>query len=1120
VTALITLERVGKDYPKILHAGDRFGALAGALLGRPPRHIFTALDGVDLKVLRGESLGVIGENGSGKSTLLKMIAGVAKPTRGSVTVNGRVGALLELGSGFHPDYTGRENILLSSALAGLSRSELDSRVDSIVAFADIGSHIDEPVRHYSSGMAVRLGFAVATAMRPDVLITDEVLAVGDESFQRKCVRWLEGFLANGGTVLLCSHSMFHIQTLCQHALWLHQGQVRQYGDAFTVARDYLAWHHDKATEKAPESLPPEAKGPIPCVLRTWLEDGDGRVANEFAHGSALVLKGVVYEPEDRAPTVLVGIVRSDGTPVYGTHSNDGDFVPNRIGPHEFGFAWRLPQLNLLPGKYSLRAHALDPEGLRMFHTLAAEFMVSGRSRDYGVCRLEHEWVAAAAVSALFFIEQAKRQLAARDLDAALASCVAATDADRRSGEAWFLRGTVELARGLAGEARLSAAEAIAIAPADPRYQVLAGNAAEELRQMREACSAYREAARLAPGWALAWNRLGTACAANGELQEAAAAFRQAVALDPAHVWAWNNLGHVSLETGDLDGAENAFRQALLLKPDYALGYYNLARVLRQRGDLEGAAGQATLASQLDPRAAGAALLLADLDRRRGDAAAAQARYEAILAAQPDLARPRNLLAELLAETGLAREAQAQYRIAEKANPASLRAALGANLLLPPVYEGGDDLRAWREGYDAGLARLQSDTARFASAGADDIGSDAQWSNFYLAYQGGDDRDLQRRYGEFICAQLARAFPRWSQPMPRRAGAKLRVGFFSHFHFDCTVGRYFASWVTGLDRARCEAFVYHTNEWQDELTQRIGAGANFRALAGRSLAAMAEAVAGDALDLLVFPELGMHAPTFALAALRLAPVQVCAWGHPSTSGLPTIDHFLSVQGMEPEGAQSAYTEALHLLPGLGTRYARPGGAATGTNAPPLPEGHRYLVPQSLFKIHPDNDALFARLLEADARAQLILFAARQPAVTEAFKRRLAARLDTSRLAVLPYLAHPSYLAVNDACHVMLDTLHWSGGNTSLDALASALPVVALPGRLMRGRQSSAMLAMMGLDGELVARDERDYVDRAVALASDDARRIAMGRRIRDAAPLLFDREEPLRALHELFERLAR
>jgi lipopolysaccharide transport system ATP-binding protein len=150
---------------------------------------------------------------------------VVKPSTGQVVVNGRIGALLELGSGFHPEYSGLENIHLAAALMGMSNAEIDRKLDSIIEFADIGSHIAEPIKHYSSGMVVRLGFAVATAMQPDILITDEVLAVGDESFQKKCIRWIEGYLSQGGTLLLCSHSMFHIQTLCQKAVWIHDGQM-------------------------------------------------------------------------------------------------------------------------------------------------------------------------------------------------------------------------------------------------------------------------------------------------------------------------------------------------------------------------------------------------------------------------------------------------------------------------------------------------------------------------------------------------------------------------------------------------------------------------------------------------------------------------------------------------------------------------------------------------------------------------------------------------------------------------------------------------------------------------------------------------------------------------------
>src|SRR6478736_2527972 len=191
---------------------------------------------------------------AGASTLLKVVAGVIQPTRGGIAVNGRVGALLELGSGFHPEYTGLANIDLAAALLGLAPSEIAEKREEIIAFADLGSHIHDPIKQYSSGMVVRLGFAVATALAPDILITDEVLAVGDESFQKRCVAWIERYLDGGGTLLLCSHSMYHIQKLCSHALWLKDGRVEGYGESPEVTQAYLAYHEQKqARERAPVS---------------------------------------------------------------------------------------------------------------------------------------------------------------------------------------------------------------------------------------------------------------------------------------------------------------------------------------------------------------------------------------------------------------------------------------------------------------------------------------------------------------------------------------------------------------------------------------------------------------------------------------------------------------------------------------------------------------------------------------------------------------------------------------------------------------------------------------------------------------------------------------------------
>ena len=237
---------------------------------------------------------------------------------------------------------------------------------------------------------------------------------------------------------------------------------------------------------------------------------------------------------------------------------------------------------------------------------------------------------------------------------------------------------------------------------------------------------------------------------------------------------------------------------------------------------------------------------------------------------------------------------------------------------------------------------------------------------------------------------------------------------------------------------------------------------------------------------------MHSVTFALAALRLAPVQCAAWGHPTTTGHPTIDYYLSAAAMESADAASHYSERLVLLPGIGTQYAPPAIPADADRARfALPEGKVLLLcPQSLFKVHPDNDSLLASVLAATRNTMLVLFEGRHPALTDRFMRRLQAAFAAQGVAireraiVLPGLAHPDYLRVNRLCDAMLDTLHWSGGNTSLDALACGLPIVTLPGALMRGRQTAGMLDVIGVP-DLIAADRDDYLRIACRLADDAA-----------------------------------
>jgi lipopolysaccharide transport system ATP-binding protein len=389
---LVKLDKVSKLYPKLTSSRDRLQALWAVLRGKRDYPGYPVLQDISLELYRGESLGIIGENGAGKSTLLKHIAGVVKPSAGAVQVFGRIGALLELGAGFHPEYTGRENLWLSAALMGMTDSELSEKLAAIIEFADIGSYIDEPIKHYSSGMVVRLGFALITALRPDLLITDEVLAVGDESFQKRCIRWMEDYLENGGTLLLCSHSMFHIQKLCQKASWIKDGRIISYGEVFQVTQEYLAYHEGKSRQEI-RVCPKEdiLSSAAYHVMALRLSGEANTELPVISMGQDFRVSGDIYSPDDRVPTVAVGIVRADGAAIYGLTSDVDRFTLSRLAPNRFGFALKLFKLPLLPGKYTLRAHAMDPEGIRLFDTVEREFRVMGQTRELGLCHLEHEW---------------------------------------------------------------------------------------------------------------------------------------------------------------------------------------------------------------------------------------------------------------------------------------------------------------------------------------------------------------------------------------------------------------------------------------------------------------------------------------------------------------------------------------------------------------------------------------------------------------------------------------------------------------------------------------------------------------------------------------------------------
>ncbi len=277
-----------------------------------------ALDDVSFEVRTGESVGVIGQNGAGKSTLLKMLAGVSVPTSGSYEVNGKVAALLELGTGFHPDYSGVENVRINGMLMGLSRREVERKLPDIVEFAELKEVIHQPLRTYSTGMQARLAFAIAAALEPDILLIDEVLAVGDAYFVNKCIQYLQRFLSAGGTALVVSHNSFLLGRLCHRILWLENGKLRQLDAAQTVCRAYE--QHVRRLESIRHGQSSRSAAGLHWgsgeirIQSVFLLDRDERPEHVYFRGERMVVR-VQYEAEGSYdnPSVFVLVAREDGT---------------------------------------------------------------------------------------------------------------------------------------------------------------------------------------------------------------------------------------------------------------------------------------------------------------------------------------------------------------------------------------------------------------------------------------------------------------------------------------------------------------------------------------------------------------------------------------------------------------------------------------------------------------------------------------------------------------------------------------------------------------------------------------------------------------------------------------
>lgn len=693
---------------------------------------------------------------------------------------------------------------------------------------------------------------------------------------------------------------------------------------------------------------------------------------------------------------------------------------------------------------------------------------------------------------------------------------------------WHYLAILEHLKGSLASALENIEQAIKSQPQQLKYYMLKGNVLQDQGKLDEAEASFLVALKIDPNYAQAYNNLGIVLRDQKKTDDAIEAFRQAIERDPKYFRAYNNLGSELQYLGRLEEAAEYYRRAINLKPDYVLAIYNLAAVsylLRRYPDADLWFRNAlNLKPDHIPSSLAYGRML--LEQYRLDDAEI-CLQKAVQLAPRDVAA-NNLLAEVMALEGKTDQARAVYQRVIEFDPTSLKSAIGAALTLPQVYRDTAQVAVAREYFESGLNFLLNNLERYGQNPVKKILEEILWNNFNLAYQGRDDKALQKKYSTFIEALLMRAAPQYMKPPKKNgiSGRRLRIGFLSSLFHTCTAGMYFSSWITHLDKSRFETFVYYTNTVNDDLTEAVANAADHFKLLNKPPLETADEVWADELDILVYPEIGMNGKTCVLSAMRLAPVQCAGWGHPVTTGHVNMDYYFSSALMEPNHAQNHYTEKLLLLPGIGTYYPKnnlPSPALRSDYA--LPEDKTlYLCPQSLFKIHPDNDELFLRVLEGDENGVLVFFCGQHEVSSNAYISRLCRLFDArgldkaGRVKVLPKIDHENYLKVNMLCDVMLDTLYWSGGNTSLDALACGLPIVTLPGEFMRGRQSYGMLMAMGIP-ELVADNEDDFVRIALLLGKNPVYRKDIAVRIQNASGKVFEDESPVKALESYFMELA-
>lgn len=599
-----------------------------------------------------------------------------------------------------------------------------------------------------------------------------------------------------------------------------------------------------------------------------------------------------------------------------------------------------------------------------------------------------------------------------------------------------------------------------------------------------------------------------------DISKAIESYRKAIEIDPKLINAYNNLGNIFLEQDDIDSAEEVFKKAIAANPLHFGGYVNLGNLLlEKRQQIDEAIScynkafelnsldtsilnNLSLAYKLKNNELESLFYRAYSLHKGAEYEEAITLYKQAISIDP---QAQNLYLNLLwslKATGKTREAIKEIKSALNLFPNNVTLQIVSLQILPSLYQNIEEIEFYREYIHERLdilnqtLSLDTETQR-----RDALYAITKQTNFYLAYQCKNDLELQMKYGQIVHTIMAANYPQWSKDIsipPLGAGEKIRVGYISSHLHNHNGGNGCVGWIKNHDRQKFQIYCYHLGTKVDEITEELKLSSYSFVHFPNDLEANCHQIVADKLHILVFPAIGMGPIDAQIAALRLAPFQCMAWGHPVTSGIPTVDYFLSSELMEPENAQEHYSEQLIRLPNSSLCYAKPllPGLKKTRSEFGIPEDCiMYLSCQSTFKYLPQHDYIFAEIAQQISNAKFVFIAAPEGKyITNLFSQRLQkafAKLGLNSedyCIILPRQTHYEFLQLNQVADIYLDTLGWNGGFTTLNAIACNLPIVTYPGEFMRGRHSYAYLKMLGIT-DTIANSEAEYIEIAVKLGLD-------------------------------------